>query len=462
VSEFGGNVNTEVTGEKMDHTVVPPDEGTGEISEYVDYKAQMEGQGPEELNGDVPSITVPPGCELHIGVEKEGEAYRKVQWEKAVALIHEGRLEEAEKQLIRLQEMERAEKYEDPGNIGGERMEKARRENEQCIVVSEALKLERMQARMRVKELTEHGCIRVCPGKEFDVWERRSAAPGDGRPSMVHGEWIPSESGPEELDEDGFQEHVRFHEQIEKTKEALRRKLVEKDEEQQKEDQEDRKKLATEIWQRRMKRAGEEARKAEGRVYCEENRVLDDETVELLLAIEREEQIQISEDPPGGYIVLDLDGEVWERKGAEPSDGKGPHAVKGKWVDKAPLEGEIRERIMRGTVPSSFGPIMGGEIDEKEPPCPMGPIREVCRSLEVFLAEKNKRYGNSVLDPISVFIKRSAEAGILQRMDDKLSRIRQKTDRDLRPGKNDVVDLLGYLVLYCISRQWLSFDELVD
>ena len=70
-------------------------------------------------------------------------------------------------------------------------------------------------------------------------------------------------------------------------------------------------------------------------------------------------------------------------------------------------------------------------------------LKEVCESLKLFLLEKNKRYGNSALEPINVFSKLSPEEGMKLRMDDKVKRI--KNSNELR--KNDVVDLAGYLML---------------
>ena len=85
-------------------------------------------------------------------------------------------------------------------------------------------------------------------------------------------------------------------------------------------------------------------------------------------------------------------------------------------------------------------------------------LKEVCESLKLFLLEKNKRYGNSALEPINVFSKLSPEEGMKLRMDDKVKRI--KNSNELR--KNDVVDLAGYLMLICVQRGWTKFDDLLD
>ncbi len=85
-------------------------------------------------------------------------------------------------------------------------------------------------------------------------------------------------------------------------------------------------------------------------------------------------------------------------------------------------------------------------------------ITETCESLKRFLLEKNKRYGNSALEPINIFSKLSSEEGIKLRMDDKVKRIKNSTE--LR--KNDVIDLTGYLILMCVHKRWTNFDDLLD
>lgn len=85
-------------------------------------------------------------------------------------------------------------------------------------------------------------------------------------------------------------------------------------------------------------------------------------------------------------------------------------------------------------------------------------IKEVFENLNDLLQYKNTRYGNSGLQPINVFSKANATTGLLQRLDDKIARI--KNSPELR--KNDVADVMGYLALICVDKNWLTFDEFKD
>ena len=90
-------------------------------------------------------------------------------------------------------------------------------------------------------------------------------------------------------------------------------------------------------------------------------------------------------------------------------------------------------------------------------------IEQVVQGVQKFLLEKNKRYGNSALEPIEVFTKHLDIAdgtlnGLLSRLDDKLSRIQNA--KELK--KNDTIDLTGYLLLLCAHKGWKDFSEFLD
>jgi hypothetical protein len=84
-------------------------------------------------------------------------------------------------------------------------------------------------------------------------------------------------------------------------------------------------------------------------------------------------------------------------------------------------------------------------------------VEQVLDSIEKMLMEKNRKYGNSALEPLGVFSQLSAKEGLLVRIDDKLKRIKngslQKDDEDV------VNDLIGYLVLLKIQGKESAVDR---
>ena len=77
-------------------------------------------------------------------------------------------------------------------------------------------------------------------------------------------------------------------------------------------------------------------------------------------------------------------------------------------------------------------------------------ISGVCDDIKELLINKNRKYGNSALNPCRVFSKASAVEQLLVRIDDKLNRIMQGAG--LLADDEDVVnDLIGYLVLLKIG-----------
>jgi hypothetical protein len=76
-------------------------------------------------------------------------------------------------------------------------------------------------------------------------------------------------------------------------------------------------------------------------------------------------------------------------------------------------------------------------------------VEEVLEQIQKMLVDKNRKYGNSALEPLGVFSQLSAKQGLLIRIDDKLKRIKNGS---LEKDDEDVVnDLIGYLILLKIS-----------
>ena len=82
--------------------------------------------------------------------------------------------------------------------------------------------------------------------------------------------------------------------------------------------------------------------------------------------------------------------------------------------------------------------------------------------LAEFLNAKNVKYGNSAQAPLRVFSKSDEYEGMRVRMDDKLSRIANRSEDDI--ALNDLVDLTGYLMLLLDKRGVNSqdFKDMLD
>src|SRR5690606_11496641 len=109
-----------------------------------------------------------------------------------------------------------------------------------------------------------------------------------------------------------------------------------------------------------------------------------------------------------------------------------------------------REDEFRKAVESLRKAVIKSQNEEKK-----GEFDDILDSLRRLLNHKNKQYGNSALQPMNVF---SGKCKVGQRIDDKLARV--ANSKELRT--NDLVDILGYLVLICKEKGWDNFDEFLD
>ena len=82
-------------------------------------------------------------------------------------------------------------------------------------------------------------------------------------------------------------------------------------------------------------------------------------------------------------------------------------------------------------------------------------FNKICTSLCKMIEEKDKRYGNSALQPLGIFAKHHNYGS---RLDEKLARV--KNSDELR--KNDVADIIGGLILICKDKGWNNFDDQID
>jgi hypothetical protein len=87
-------------------------------------------------------------------------------------------------------------------------------------------------------------------------------------------------------------------------------------------------------------------------------------------------------------------------------------------------------------------------------------IAYVCEKLKELLLEKNRKYGDSALNPVRIFSKASVLEQLKVRMDDKLSRLSNAQDDE---DEDPTTDLIGYLILYKVAlmqqRRAIDFED---
>jgi len=91
----------------------------------------------------------------------------------------------------------------------------------------------------------------------------------------------------------------------------------------------------------------------------------------------------------------------------------------------------------------------------KEKSSPEEEIKKIFKNLENLVLYKDSKYNGAADSPLNIFTDKHKFG---YRADDKLKRI--QNSEELR--KNDVVDLIGYLILILRDKKWTDFDDLKD
>jgi len=102
-----------------------------------------------------------------------------------------------------------------------------------------------------------------------------------------------------------------------------------------------------------------------------------------------------------------------------------------------------RKTILKGTA------VMKAVNDTKKSPLE-DEIRGECNDLADFLVDKNRKYGNSALQPVRIFSQSDVLEQLRVRIDDKLSRIQSA---QLDDDEDVINDLIGYFILYRIAKK---------
>lgn len=73
-----------------------------------------------------------------------------------------------------------------------------------------------------------------------------------------------------------------------------------------------------------------------------------------------------------------------------------------------------------------------------------------CNDIANMLCEKNRKYGNSALEPCRIFSRANAYEQLLVRLDDKLSRLKNRQNDE---DEDVLMDIAGYMILLLIARE---------
>ena len=83
-------------------------------------------------------------------------------------------------------------------------------------------------------------------------------------------------------------------------------------------------------------------------------------------------------------------------------------------------------------------------------------IKDILSGMTDLLLYKNKKYGDSAINPKKIFYKGDSTNSILIRLDDKIGRVMSSTEE--KPRVNDVADIIGYCTLLLVSMGITSED----
>lgn len=94
-------------------------------------------------------------------------------------------------------------------------------------------------------------------------------------------------------------------------------------------------------------------------------------------------------------------------------------------------------------------PLPATEINEKPMTTSQDDFAKAVDKLTAILKDKNRKYGNSALEPLRVHSKASPIEQLKVRADDKLSRIQSSQDDDTEDA---LLDYIGYMILLYIAQ----------
>jgi hypothetical protein len=110
---------------------------------------------------------------------------------------------------------------------------------------------------------------------------------------------------------------------------------------------------------------------------------------------------------------------------------------------------DIRMDSVETIKDSVFNEFITEDSSDFEPQDFQSSVLAITHDIALMLIDKNKKYGNSALEPIRIFSKSDSIEQINVRIDDKLSRIKNASELE---DEDVISDLIGYLVLLKLKR----------
>lgn len=99
---------------------------------------------------------------------------------------------------------------------------------------------------------------------------------------------------------------------------------------------------------------------------------------------------------------------------------------------------------------------MGYKAEDFEDTPTQQKIKDILSGMTDLLLYKNKKYGDSAVNPKKIFYKGDSTSSILIRLDDKIGRVMSNTEE--KPRVNDIADIIGYCTLLLVSMRITSED----
>lgn len=83
----------------------------------------------------------------------------------------------------------------------------------------------------------------------------------------------------------------------------------------------------------------------------------------------------------------------------------------------------------------------------------------MCDEIKELLLDKNRKYGDSAINPARIFSKADATEQLKVRIDDKLNRLKNLQEDET---EDTITDLIGYLILLKIKMKKTRIDTKFD